>query len=296
MSERCRAAMMAALALVSLAGGARAATFNFCSQNQLHLGYSSSNQNKVDTLRGEYTNQFASTACDVIVLQETMRRAMETGPLPQGSLLAVVPLPKVNFIYPSTGLLGKTSYKESYAFIVDTTKVTVAVDGSNVPLIYSPSATVANKFARPPAAIMLKTGNGAAGEWTWIVDIHSIWGKSVAERQREAAAMNEFALQLTTTVVDGNTSSRIVIGGDWNLAADNTGFSTMKSGTLAFRVEPNVKTSLTTKGLPSEAYDHFAWSTGVTVSGLRRLDPPNMVTWQKSISDHMAVACQVTHN
>jgi|GEM_PF-1560439 len=289
--------LIAALALV-LAASLHGATFTLCSQNTLHLGYSSSHLNKVTQLKNEFTS------CDVTLLQEVMRRALDPPPppapppitppvLPNGALRSVTPDPGVGFTWnvPFTDIIGKTSYKESYAFIVksDLTIYRDPVGGGFA--IYFPLPGTANKFARKPAAIILETG----ADWTWLVDLHAIFGKRQADREAEVRDMATVADELAKVDFAGKKYDRIIIGGDWNLDANNSAYNGLKNGTYGFTVQPNVDSSLTTTGAPSEPYDHFAWSKTVTVTGAALITPVSMPNWRKDVSDHMGIKCTVTY-
>jgi endonuclease/exonuclease/phosphatase family metal-dependent hydrolase len=278
--------LMAALALV-LAASLHGATFTLCSQNTLHLGYSSSNDYKVTQLR----NEFAT--CDLTVLQEVMRRALDPPPppaphvpanLPNGALRSVTPAPGLGYTWnvPYTEIIGKTSYKESYSFIVNSNLVIYNQ-------IFFPSPGTANRFARKPAAIILQTG----ADWTWIVDLHAIWGKSQSQREAEVRDMAKVVDELSKVDFGGTKYNRIIVGGDWNLDANNSAYGPLK--TLGFTINPNNKTSLTTKGDPSSPYDHFAWSNTVTVTNPQVIVPANTQNWRKFVSDHMGIRCSVDY-
>lgn len=292
---------LAGLAIV-FAARLDAQTFKLCSQNTLHLGYSSSDQVKIDALKRFFTT------CDVTLLQEVMRRALDppplpapppnppVPPLPNGALRAVTPDPGTGFTWnvPFSDILGKTSYKESYSFIV---KNTFTIYRNNTFQIYFPTTPgLANKFARPPAAILLQTGNAGNDNWIWLVDYHAIFGKKQSDREAEVRAMAEYAAELKAKDIDTKTYSKIIIGGDWNLDADNGAYAPLKTG---FTIGPNEKSSLTTTGEPSEKYDHFAWSNvaNLTVSGARvvPMTAQEMKDWRRLVSDHMGIECTVTN-
>ena len=286
-------------------------TFKLCSQNTLHLGYSSSNQTKINSLQAEFAT------CDVTLLQETMRRALDPPPtsvtpavLPNGALRAVrpanvtIPPPPPPPIVPPTvytwnipfsDIIGKTSYKESYATIV-LSKFPIFSDPTSGQVIFFPSATVAANFSRPPGAILIQTGS-TADKWTWLVNYHAIFGKSQRDREDEIKKMNDVATELANMTIGttGLKSTRIIIVGDWNLDATNAAYNNLKTGTYLFQVQPNVDTSLTTTGTPSEPYDHFAWSNSVTVTNPAVITPGNMVTWRNTVSDHMGISCTVDY-
>lgn len=287
---------LAAIVLLA-AAQLRAATFELCSQNTLHLGYSSSNTTKIKALKDLFTT------CDVTLLQEVMRRALDppplpappptppVPPLPNGALRAVTPDPGSGFTWnvPYTDLLGATTYKESYSFIV---KSTFTVFRDNTFVYYFP--TNPTKWARPPAAILLQTGSAGSNNWIWLVDYHAIFGKRQSDRETEVGLMAAYAQALQATNIDGNTYNKVIIGGDWNLDANNAAYNGLK--TAGFTVEPNVKTSLTTTGAPSEPYDHFAWAN-IVVTGAKvvPMTTTEMQNWRKFVSDHMGIRCTVTY-
>jgi hypothetical protein len=271
----------AALALM-VAAPLHGATFTLCSQNTLHLGYKSSTKTKVDTLKAEF-NQ-----CDITLLQEVMRDALT----PTGALRKVTPDPGIGFTWnvPYTEVIGKTTYKESYSFIVKST-FNIATTGKGGFLIHFPLASLAQKFSRPPASILVQTGT----TWTWLTNFHAIFGDYQYERENEVKAMALVADELGKKNVGGQTYSRIIIGGDWNLNAKNSAYDDLvkKRG---FTVEPNTQTSLTTTGSPSQPYDHFAWSGGMVVKNTTVITPTTSQTWWRAnVSDHMGIKCTVTY-
>jgi len=256
-----------------LAAASAAQTYTVQSQNTLHLGYSSTNATKISALKAQF-NGF-----DIILLQEVMRGAYVVD---NGTTDIAQVIPAGNYTFRETGLLGKSSYKETYVFIFNNATIKF-VDN----LIDAPAAD----FSRPPHAILIQTGT----TWTWIVNFHAIWGQP-QQRATEAGNMNTFANLLANTPVSGQRYTNCVIGGDWNLPANDPGFNALTGN--GFTIEPAGLTSLTPAGDDSSSYDHFAYKVpagNVTVTHAAVIVPATgKATWRSTVSDHMGVSCTIS--
>jgi hypothetical protein len=137
-----------------------------------------------------------------------------------------------------------------------------------------------------------------AGEYVWFIDFHAIWGKSASLRKAEATAMADVYKYFAALKVNGITSDKIVMGGDWNLGANDSGFDALKRlNTNSVEVTPNMKTSLTKAGQPSEAYDHFV-AEKKTLSSCELTPIPLSKPgkwWRDNVSDHRGVRCKYTY-
>lgn len=260
-------------------------TFSLLSANCLHLGWSNwpYQRNKYQVLQGVF-NGF-----DVSILQEVMRQANMTCALPGATvnLNGTCTAPALgNFFALVTPVQGRTTYREAYAAIVRNNFV---VTGGAIQIYGGPLA-----FSRPPGAILLQSGLN----WTWIANYHAPFGKNLGSQRAETAQMatvaNSVANYFQTLNVGGQTYTRLVFGGDWNLNANDQGFNNLRAAN--FTMGPNVQTSLTPGGGLSQPYDHFAWSNNVVVQNARVTTIPITTgQWRTQVSDHLPIQCQVQY-
>ena len=197
--------------------------------------------------------------------------------------LAEVTPGKYKFI--NTDLKGKSSYKERYAFIYDAAVTVVGGDVEDYP-------DDDDDFARPPAGILCETADDTL---IWFVDFHAIWGKSVSQRRKEAIAMADVYKYYQKLKVSGQKTDKVVMAGDWNLAATDSAFQDLKD--LNNDVTPNMDTSLTKSGAPSQPYDHFvATKKKLQACALTAL-PTGKTTkwWRDNVSDHRGVDCSYVY-
>lgn len=254
--------------VVLRAGGAQAQSFTLLSQNTLHLGWGLAKpyaSTKHSNIKAQIGNS------DVALLQEVMKDDTATMALvkPGGWAVQV-----------SHTMRGYGWYRETYAIFYNPAKVTVS-DADDYP-------DTAHDFSRKPYAAQIQV-TGYTNK-VWVVDFHAIWGKRVGQRRAEAAAM--------TKVIDWllakHLSTKIVIGGDWNLPTGDSGFNALKGRT--YTIEPNDASTINTVGGRSSAYDHFASSSGLTVADEEVIDPltGSESSWRDNVSDHLGVSCTVT--
>lgn len=289
MIRACLVGLAPVLAALLLPAAAQAQSFTILTQNVLRFGHGSRLQAQCNAI-----NTVAATV-DIIVLQEVMTPGYPcaagnnnkgvTGPIP------------ANFGYVTSGAKGRSSYVEYYGILYRTNarnNQQITLLGQNDTL--STTAT----FMRPPYGAQFRiTDNSTTTPKScdvWIVDIHSIFGKTLAGRQYEAQAMSAI---YATLMAPGNTS--VIVAGDWNLPAnDNTGFGWV-AGSNAL-IQPNVLTSLTTAGTPSSAYDHAINTSNstppsITLSGIATYYGGfgvSMAQWRANVSDHMGVTANVS--
>lgn len=274
--------------LVFLSALASSADFIIYTQNLLRFGHggAAKTQAKCDAV------DRVSQRVDVIVIQEVMQQAYPCASVPTG------------FTWESYGPLGASSYKEYYGFLwrhaARSGGPTITHGG------YYMSAEPAY-FARPPHAILLNINpNGSTTTYyIWIGNIHSVFGSRVAERRAEATAAATFFSALkgagTADISVPVGGFPVIIAGDWNLAVRNKsgklnpGFEALAAA--GANIEPNIRTSLTSTGAPSSAYDHFAFTAAkITLSNIT-LYPDNSSdwpSWRGTVSDHLGVIAEVT--
>ncbi|MEM6455010.1 MAG: endonuclease/exonuclease/phosphatase family protein [Acidobacteriota bacterium] len=248
---------------------AASAQFTLASLNCLHLGQGSAayQANKEAILQPLFANY------DVVVLQEVMRQA-NLGSVTPGAY---------NFIV--TPVQGPGTYKEAYAFLV-----------RNAYTVSNNTATLTNVagFARPPAGILLDVG----GQWTWIIDYHAVYGRSISVRRAEVQNIQLVYQGFQTTMVNGVAYPRAVVAGDWNLGANDPVFQGFVAGGWPISVQPTVQTSLKRNGGLSQPYDHFLWdTTAVMVTAPQVIPMPTPpgsdAAWRQQVSDHLGIECTV---
>jgi hypothetical protein len=264
---------LAVVAAVSLQGGA--ATIKIASQNALHLSSSDRGAEKRKTIKAQ------SATFDVYLIQETMTNIDYSTFVP-GTHAYQFTVPK-----------GQTSYKERYVVVYNTALTPVNAGNSQAMTDYGG----AWKFSRPPSGTLLRDGNGTM---IWFVDFHAVFGKSVQLRRTEATGMADVFTWFQQVSVNGSTSDKVVLAGDWNLGATDTGFNAIKNlNTGNMQILPNVKTSLTRAGALSEPYDHFVTdSTKVSLAACKTIPMPQGKTqqwWRGNVSDHLGIQCDATY-
>lgn len=280
-----------ALAGIALPAVAHAQSFTILTQNVLRFGHGSRLQNQCNAL-----DAAAAANIDIIVLQEVM---VDGYPCLSGNnnkgVNGAIP---ANFAYVSSAAKGRSSYVEYYGILYRTTarnnqQITFLEDDDTL----STTAT----FMRPPYAARFQvTDNTTTTSCdVWIVDIHSIFGKRLSERQDEAQAMKGVYQALLAT-----NKGSVIVAGDWNLPADDDDGFDWARPSEDVEIEPNELTSLTTTGAPSSAYDHAVHTLNTTtppsvtlaqVSGVwtytGTLSPAQ---WRTQVSDHMGVRASVS--
>lgn len=253
----CRKAVALALLTTFVASQATAGIW-LGSQNCLRLGNnlpSGANQtSKKTTLK----NQFATNNFNL--LQEVMVTTEVANVKPSGFYSAV------------SGLKGKTSYKEAYGFVYNTS-VSGGVDN------YSNST-----FDRPPSAMLAWTGS----DYCWMVNYHAAFDST--PNATEIKALN----QVYNNYRGKSGKNDVIIAGDFNRTATSSYFNNLKNAGCG-NIQPNSKTSINSSGVYANPYDHFCWSstyTSVSSVGLESIDP---VYWVKNISDHVGIYCYVNY-
>lgn len=283
-----RAILALALATLLLPAAAQAQSFTILTQNVLRFGHGSRLLTQCNAITA------ASATVDIIVLQEVMASGYPC--LSANNKKGVNVAVPANFAYITSGAKGRSSYVEYYGILYRTNQRNnqqITLLGTNDGL--STTAT----FMRPPYAARFQvTDNSTTTPKScnvWIVDIHSIFGKTLAGRQAEAAAMQGV---YTTLMALGSGS--VIVAGDWNLPADDTtGFGWV--GTNNAAIQPNVLTSLTAAGAPSSAYDHAINTSNsttppsITIGGIATYTGTmSRAQWRTDVSDHMGVTGNVS--
>ncbi len=257
------------LSMVLLSQGWLGAQTTLASQNTLHLS---------DSKRGAEKRKFIKAQdgdYKINLLQEVMKTA---------NLKLVTPGQPGDYLVQDTGLKGESSYKERYAIIFDKAYQPANTGGKMVDY-------PAKGFSRPPSGSMLQVGT----DYIWFVDFHAIFGKNAGLRRAEATKMATVYNWFAARTENGQTTDKIVMAGDWNLPAGDTGFASLKALSTTMTILPNLASSLTKNGTPSEAYDHFVWDSAkvsITKATCGILPISKSVAWfRKNVSDHRGVMC-----
>lgn len=260
--------IVVSMCLLVFAGPAWA---DFCmlTQNALRLGHGG--PDAVEAKREVLRAIFKDYA--VVVVQEVMDPA-EPERLASGS----------GFTAWVSGPRGRSSYVEHYAFLTRGDAVTV-LDHADYP-------DAEDAFARKPFGIAVEDEAGAY----WIVGFHAIFGRQgKAPRRAEVAAMAQVLAWFAARDVPGaGTIDRVVVAGDWNLAAADGAFATLAEAVEGLRAAPDLKTSLNAEGILTSPYDHFLWNSRVMNVDLaeepRDSGGLTLPDYRSRVSDHVGVA------
>ncbi|MEQ8821814.1 MAG: deoxyribonuclease I [Sumerlaeia bacterium] len=214
------------------------------SWNARHMGWSG------ETNWSGYANQVwqdygtsssASNGCDVILLQEVMytsSAASFTSALSSAS--------GVSWSYSCSALLGRSSYKEYYAVVYRTDRVTLLSSTT-----YSDSG---DKYEREPQIVKIRDKSTSA-DYTFI-NWHTIWGTS-SQRQAEIANIPT----VFNSVQNGSTADEdVILLGDHNASATSSWWANLKSTSYVSPVvsyKVNDLTTLNSSCAFASAYDHF---------------------------------------
>ncbi len=250
----------------------------FASFNLLHLGWN--NGKDLHTLAGIIAQY------DVIALQEVMN--LDT-------------LQRLNTILDSlTGIrwrfiasqekIGRTTYKEYYTIGYRSDRTTYI---ENSAAIWPDSL---DEFEREPFHASFRTGNF---DYTLIV-MHSDFDSRKEVMRREARALKRVFQTLQDQ--DPNENDLILVG-DFNLCADDTGWVPLKSiPTMTYLVACTSLTTINARGELSSSYDNiwiqtnysgreFTGTSGVDYYySLAMSEEPNPArTFRQKISDHLPI-------
>jgi endonuclease/exonuclease/phosphatase family metal-dependent hydrolase len=251
--------------------GLRADSITVVSQNTLHYGWGTTNPSRIcdPNCIAKLASLVANIGLgDVTVMQEIMPQA-QTALLTAGGCTTCG--------YEESPSYGNGFYRERYLFVIaDPKKVTTV--GS----VIECSTTGANcTFSRPPAALKVKKANST--KTIVIVDFHAVWGRSQSLRIAEAKLMPGLVDKLS-----GAGNLPVVVGGDWNLTADEIKSAASCPATCA---APDGLTTLNPNGKPSSSYDHFYKKNVTGTSKTPAVIPANVgdQKWRAVVSDHLGV-------
>jgi endonuclease/exonuclease/phosphatase family metal-dependent hydrolase len=265
---------VAGMVLVILSFTPAHADFCMLTQNALRLGHG--REDVQDAKREGLRRIFRDY--DVVVLQEVMEPDEPARVAPAGFEVSV------------SAAKGRGSYREHYAVLTRR--------GSLRVLAAAEYPDAAGAFARPPFGVAVEERDGSR---TWLVDFHAVFGKGgAAPRRQEVAAMADVLAHYTAhPLPDGSTVERVVVAGDWNLAADDVAFDDLRAVDPTLVAAPNISSSLNAEGRFVSPYDHFLWSRD-HVAVHHAAEPRDTggfapEDFRATLSDHAGIAGYVSH-
>lgn len=244
-------------------------TITLGSWNVLHLGW---NDNGKDyAAMAKVAAQF-----DLIALQEVMspsgldrlRRAVERETREDWETLA-------------SHAIGRGKYREHYAFLWRKSAVRY-LDGA---VVYIDARDV---FEREPFSARFQEVR--SGQTFTLATVHVVYGKTKAQREREAVALRDYWEWLREVYPD----TALTLAGDFNLPPTDRAFAGLRS--VARPLITRGKTTLSTRGGYANLYDNIWVSPDTNVDGVQAgiVDFPRLlaITYQdarKTLSDHAPV-------
>ncbi|MGL5709750.1 MAG: endonuclease/exonuclease/phosphatase family protein, partial [Cetobacterium sp.] len=122
--------------------------------------------------------------------------------------------------------------------------------------------------------------------------IHSIYGKKVSQRQFEANKTLDIYNYFQNL---DPTENDILIGGDFNLAANDSAFENLLNhkDNIIYSLDPSIKTTIGTKGF-ANSYDNIFLSKKFTTefkgkSGALDITRDDYIKTRKEVSDHLPI-------
>ncbi|MDX8335491.1 endonuclease/exonuclease/phosphatase family protein [Cetobacterium sp. C33] len=177
--------------------------------------------------------------------------------------------------------VGTDEYKEYYAFLYKKDKVKFIKSEGFYP-------DEKDEFIREPYGATFKINNF---DFTFVL-IHSIYGKKVSQRQYEASKIIDVYNYFQN--LDPNESD-ILIGGDFNLPANDSSFENLLShkDEIIYSLDPSIKTTIGTKGF-ANSYDNIFLSKKYTQefkgnSGALDITRNDFIKTRKEVSDHLPI-------
>ncbi|WP_223639089.1 endonuclease/exonuclease/phosphatase family protein [Corallococcus sp. EGB] len=218
------------------------------------------------------SNSTSNNGCDLVFLQEVMASSAATAIADNLTQVSGVTWKAV-----VTPLLGRSSYKESYAVLYRPD--TVALLSSTV------WPDTEDLFEREPQVV--KVRHVTTGEDYTFINWHTVWG-TAADRTAEAQAIDEVFAAVQD---ESGTDQDVILVGDHNMACTHASWSQLKGLSPAVSCKLNVATTMNTSGGFANAYDHFwmqdAYVTEFSSTGRDYIaDPVDYVT---RLSDHAPV-------
>jgi endonuclease/exonuclease/phosphatase family metal-dependent hydrolase len=287
--DRVKRALKFGVALVALsfaAHEASAATYlRIQCWNARHMGWSG--ETDWSGYAAQIWNQFGSGAtsangCDVVALQEVMNDTSVTS-----LVTALETISGFDWAATYTGAIGRSSYKERYAVVYRTDRVT---------LLQSYTWNdVGDQFEREPQIVRLRV-NATAADVT-LINWHTIWGTS-AQRQQEIQDI----VPVFAAIQDGNASDQdVILLGDHNQSATSTWWNALKSTSNVSPAVTHAVNDLTTINSScgyASAYDHFWLQTAYVseYSSSGRDYVASLCAFEDGLSDHAPIWLKLYSN
>lgn len=270
-----------ALALVAFAGArdSEAATYlRVESWNARHMGWSG--ETDWSGYAAQVWNQFGSASnsangLDVIAFQEVMYDTSVTS-----MVTALNAVSGYTWASTYTAPLGRTSYKERYAILYRTDRVSLLTSYT-----YN---DVGDKFEREPQVAQFRVTSTNAD--VTFINWHTVFG-TTAERAQEIA---DIVTVFNSVQSSSGSDQDVILLGDHNAAATSTWWNNFKS-TAYINPQASVKvdeaTSINSSCAYVSNYDHFwmqtAYVTEYSSSGKDYVS--NVCTFYSGLSDHAPI-------
>lgn len=252
--------------------------FRVISWNARHMGWSGETDwtGYANQAWKQYGSSSGSTnGFDVIFLQEVMYDTSVTS-----FISALNTVSGVSWSHSTTAAIGRSSYKERYAVVYRTDRVTLVSSS-----VWSDSG---DKFEREPQIVKLRD-KATNADFTFI-NWHTIWGTTAQRQQEIADITNVFK---TVQNNDGSDQDVILLG-DHNQTATSSWWAGLTSTAnispvVSYKV--NDLTTINSSCAFASAYDHFWMQTSnvTEFSSAGRDYIANMCTFQTGLSDHAPV-------
>ncbi|MCB2155122.1 endonuclease/exonuclease/phosphatase family protein [bacterium] len=217
----------------------------------------------------------AGNGVDVIFLQEVMYSSSASS-----FASAMTSRSGVTWSYKVTSAIGRSSYKERYAVVYRTDRVSILSQ-----YVWSDSG---DKFEREPQIVKLRHKNTGA-DYTFI-NWHCIWG-TTTQRKAEINAIADVFKSIQNA---SSSDQDVILLGDFNRNATSSYFSRLKSTSVispqvSYKVNSN--TTINSSCAFANPYDHFFMQTAYVTeySSAGRDYISGMCTFRNNLSDHAPI-------
>lgn len=235
-------------ALLLPTAGFSAAYLRVVSWNGRHMGYSGETDwtgyaNQIWKVYG--TTSTSPNGCDLVFLQEVMYSSSAAS-----MASAMTSVSGYTWSYSCTAPIGRTSYKECYAVLYRTDRVTLLSS-----TVYSDTG---DKFEREPQIVKVRDKSTNA-DFTFI-NWHTTWG-TTTERQQE---IKDIVTVFNSVQNGSSTDQDVILLGDHNASATSAWWANLKSTSYvspAVTYKVNDLTTLNSSCGWASAYDHFWMQT-----------------------------------
>lgn len=235
-------------ALLLPTAGFSAAYLRVVSWNGRHMGYSgetnwTGHANQIWKVYG--TSSTSPNGCDLVFLQEVMYSSSAAS-----MASAMSSVSGYTWRYSCTAAIGRTSYKECYAVLYRTDRVTLLSS-----TVYSDTG---DKFEREPQIVKVRDKSTNA-DFTFI-NWHTIWG-TTTQRQQE---IKDIVTVFNSVQNGSSTDQDVILLGDHNADATSSYWANLKSTSYvspAVTYKVNDQTTLNSSCAWTSRYDHFWFQT-----------------------------------